>query len=173
MPRQKRRDRPAPAILTGGAAAPLAISGGRIRLEGSPKSNRPKTVKMHSSLCVATLILAGCATAPAPRQMRFDSDPPGARVFYGAGASQAAADLREYVGTAPCQWTPPQDAKGRFKAKGVAFYSSAVRPFIVFRADWTNGASRVLVFRAGAAFQAQDDIPASLLFTPTNSPPKP
>lgn len=127
-------------------------------------------MKMHPSLCVAALILAGCATAPTLRQIRFDSDPPGARVFYGAGGTPSAAEPREYVGTAPCQWTPPQDSQGRFKPKGIAFYNAAVRPYVVFRAEWTNGQTARQTFRCGAAFQAQDDMPGALFFSPTNSP---
>ena len=111
---------------------------------------------------------AGCAS-DRKQLITFESDPPGARIFYGMGANEGFAGNKEYIGTTPCDWTATVDGAGHFKPSGVFVYSIFVPPAVVFVAEPPAGSTNLfpqrLVFHGGALiFTAADKAPGKLFF---------
>ena len=115
------------------------------------------------NLLLLCLALAGCA-APAPRVIHFESEPVGARVFYGMGANDNFATPKTFLGTTPCEWTPEQTGNGEFKLPGALVYSTFVPPVIIFEARWTNGAVARESFHGGTIAHGADKIPPGIFF---------
>lgn len=123
-----------------------------------------RTMKLQVLLAL-TVLAAGCA-APPLRQIKFDSEPSGARVWCGIGANEKLAKPVQYVGQTPCEWAPPQDRDGKFIFKGIVGYSVFVPPVILFEARWTNGQISRVTFHGGTAVKSRDDIPQAVFFEP-------
>lgn len=114
---------------------------------------------------LSLLILAGCATVPPTRQVRLESDPPGAHVFVSYGADERSAKAREYLGKTPCAAEIPADGDGRIKIPaGFMVYSSFVPPVAVFTAEWPGIATNRQVLHGGNVARPADKLPAALLF---------
>jgi hypothetical protein len=119
-----------------------------------------------SSFAVLAVACSGCA---APRfAIPIDSEPPGARVFWSAGANEGMANVRNYIGQTPCTWFGERNGDGTFKASGIVVYSSFVQPVVVVTAEPPDGATNAQpkrqVFHLGAMFQPGDKVPERLLF---------
>lgn len=124
---------------------------------------------MKSILLVA-LIFTGCASAP-KRTVFIESDPPGARIYFGEGANEGEADKRKtYAGTTPCNFTPPsQNGGGEFERDGLFLYSEFVATAHIFFAEpasamGTNLFKKRVVFHGPASFSAGDKVPEKLFF---------
>ena len=122
---------------------------------------------MQRLACLALLVAlfsTGCRT-PGPRQsIRFESEPPGVRVFVGTGFNESNAVPKNFIGSTPCEFEPRQDKHGRFLIDGLFGYSKFVAPAIVFEARHTNGSSRRVVYRGEAFKRDADRIPAGIFF---------
>jgi hypothetical protein len=117
-------------------------------------------------LCCLLLCFAGCA---APRfQIAFESDPPGARVFYTAGPDEKHTHPLEYVGVTPCIWELEGNYGRTFKAPRLPVMSDFVQPAIIFtaqpRTDGTNLFAQRVVYHSGAIAQPPDRIPEKVFF---------
>ncbi len=108
-------------------------------------------------------LVVGCA-APPLRSINFDSEPAGARVFYGMGANDKFAEPKNYLGQTPFTWTPEQNGDGTFKLPGALVYSTFVPPAIIFEARWTNGAADRVTFHGGSIAHGADKIPPGVFF---------
>lgn len=108
-------------------------------------------------------LVVGCA-APPKQTIHFDSQPAGARVFYGLGPNDKFAEPKTYLGTTPFQWAPDQDGKGQFKIPGALVYSTFVPPSIIFEARWTNGSPERVTFHGGSIVSGPDKIPPGIFF---------
>jgi len=110
------------------------------------------------------LMLAGCATTPdRPRSISFESDPPGAAIYYGAGANDKFAEPKSYLGTTPFAWSPELNGDGSFKLPGALVYSIFIPPVIVFEARLTGQTSRQK-FHGGTIATGADKAPAKIMF---------
>ncbi len=122
-------------------------------------SSAPLISVLSALLCLA----AGCA-APPKRVVNVESQPSGARVFFGAGANESAAQPKQYLGTTPFSWTPEQKGNGEFVLPGALVYSTFVPPAAVIEARWTNGATQRIIFHGGTIATPADKIPPGLFF---------
>jgi len=102
------------------------------------------------------------------RTIKFSSEPAGARVFYGVGANEDFGAPKEFLGTAPCEWTVEVNGDGSFKLPGALVYSEFVRRVAVFEArppdEATNLFTRRVVFYGGSLFHGADKAPAGIFF---------
>ncbi|MFN7140876.1 MAG: hypothetical protein ACK4UN_16190 [Limisphaerales bacterium] len=119
---------------------------------------------MKSMLCLFLLvILSGCATTPPTRPVQVDSDPRGARVYFGIGINEGAAEkASSYIGTTPFVWEAPRE----FKFDGALVYSTFVPPAAVIRAVPAdkNLPSQKKVFHGGTVATPADKVPSALFF---------
>jgi hypothetical protein len=118
------------------------------------------------SLIGLVLLVAGCA---APRfSMMIESEPAGARVFWSAGANEARATTRNYIGQTPCTWEGECEGDNTFKAPGISVYSSFVPGAVVIEAEPPSGTTNLFpqrqVFHTSVHFHDGDKIPAKLFF---------
>jgi len=109
------------------------------------------------------IVASGCRTPPPIRTVRIETDPPGARVYFGiAGTPERAREQRQYVGASPCVLTVPCDEDGRF----VNTVSSFARPVAVFYADPPSGTTNLhaksQTFAVPAAFVRPPPIPSAV-----------
>jgi hypothetical protein len=127
---------------------------------------------MKKALFIA-LLFSGCASSPKvePPQavIKIDSNPQGARIFYGEGPTEGVANKsRSYIGTTPLNWTVPKDLEenGRFRISGAFLYSMAVPAAAVFYAEptSTNLFKKKQVYHTGVAFVPPDKIPEGIFF---------
>jgi len=112
------------------------------------------------------VLLAGCA---APRfSMMIESEPTGAKVFWAAGANEAAAKNRNYIGQTPCSWEGECKRNHTFKAPRIPFYSKWVPGVVIVTAEPPSGSTNLWpqrrVFHSDARFHDGDPIPARLFF---------
>lgn len=127
---------------------------------------------MKCLLCLTFLLLAGCQTGPPPPneiQIKIESDPSGARVYFGTGSNEGTAEKgREYVGTTPCVWACPIETDGTFKITRAGFYNTVIRPVAVFTAEPPSTATNLFIkkqiFHGVAHFQDPDKVPRALFF---------
>jgi hypothetical protein len=125
-------------------------------------------------------LLSGCQTTPPPKPViKIDSEPRGARIFFGSGPNEKDAEkTRSYLGVTPLEWTvPDQDNdNGKFKIDGSLVYSLAVPPAAVFFAEPPSGKTNLLrgkqVFHSGTPFVPGDKIPTGIFFDLTKPLPK-
>lgn len=115
------------------------------------------------------LMIAGCATPT--KVIKFDSDPPGARVFVGYGENEdIAKGGRNYIGQTPFQWTTEIDGDGTFRRNGggIPFYSDFVQSVMVFTFEppstETNLFSHREVFHLKTGFQPGKKVPDGIFF---------
>jgi hypothetical protein len=134
---------------------------------------------MKNALLIAAVFAAGCASVPPQRSIKIDSEPQGARVFFGMGPNEGdARKARNYLGTTPLVWdVPPEmiDDGKYFKPPGALVYSLVVPPAIVFFAeppDGTNLFPRNQVFHGGTPFTPADQIPLGVFFDLRKPQPK-
>ncbi len=114
-------------------------------------------------------LLAGCATAQPPVNIRIESDPPGARVFFGVGPNEQSADSgKQYLGVTPCTWSYQPNRDGTFKLPGALVYSIFVPPVAVFTAvppnDGTNFFTKRQMYHGGTVATPPDKVPAAIFF---------
>jgi hypothetical protein len=130
----------------------------------------PKNLPRVKNLsCALALLLVGCATTDNTRAVKIDSDPPGARVFFGIGPNEDQADAaKNYIGTTPLEWRTKARGDGSFEFEGIFVYSMAVRPAAVFTCEPTAAQTNLFkkrqVFHGGAMFQPPDKIPEGIFF---------
>lgn len=122
-------------------------------------------------LCLLTV---GCKNI---YTVHFESEPPGARVFFGAGPNEDMAK-ESYIGQTPVAWEYEGDGDRRFKNEhGIPFYSDFVKQAIVFRAEPPNPTPGLYeqrqVFHSPALFQAGDRIPDKIFFDLRKPPATP
>ena len=121
-------------------------------------------------LLLLCLALAGCSTAPKSKPtIQVDSEPPGAKVFFGAGANTNRAAPKNFLGTTPFTWTPELDRDGRWDMPRISFYNNfGPQGVIVVEArpadDATNLFPQSVIFRGAAAFRDSDPVPARIFF---------
>lgn len=127
---------------------------------------------MKSALfLVAALVVVGCAHTPTEaefdpyhRTVRFESDPPGARVFIGHTGGEAPPLAWEYLGTTPCTNKVACTDDGFVDPQyRVAVVSQFVPPRLVFMAignDRTNYVS----LRGRTRWRSADKLPSALFF---------
>lgn len=118
---------------------------------------------MKKLLLLTLLCAAGCA-APPKRVVNVDSQPAGARVFFGAGPNEGSAQPKQFLGTTPFTWTPEQKGNGEFQLPGALVYSTFVPPAAVVEARWTNGTTQRIVFHGGTIATPADKIPPGIFF---------
>jgi hypothetical protein len=123
---------------------------------------------------LAIAICAGCAT-PTTKTVRFESDPPGARVFVAYGADEKSAKAKDFLGVTPFDWQAELNAKGGFKVPAIAVYSWFVQPVVVFTAQPTNGATNLFarhqVFHGSTILLPKDKVPSGIFFDLTKPQP--
>jgi hypothetical protein len=123
-------------------------------------------------LLLSAILLVGCQTTPSQKAVvKIDSEPQGARIFFGSGPNEKDAEkTRSYVGTTPLEWTVPDrdNDNGKFKVDGAFVYSMAVPPAAVFFAEppttETNLFAKKQVFHSGTILIPQDKIPTGIFF---------
>src|SRR5258708_5410420 len=113
-------------------------------------------------------IIAGCA-GPKPKTVNIQSDPPGARIFFGTGPNEDfTKSSRQYIGTAPFVWTCQPKGDGSFNLQGALVYSIFVPPVAVFSADPPSGATNLFqkrqVFHGGTIATPADKVPEGIFF---------
>lgn len=124
----------------------------------------------RTTLLLALIIAAGCK-APT-RQIRFESEPSGGRVFMLTGANEgiASGSGRNFLGTTPFVWTTEVNGDGTFKTErsGIPFYSDFVQPVVVFLCEPPTAATNLYakreVFHGKTDWQSGSDAPAGVFF---------
>lgn len=120
------------------------------------------------------VFLVGCAATP-EKIVHIDSDPRGARVFYGVGANEEfAAKARQFIGITPFDWHYQPDGGGYFNAPGIVAYSTFVPPAIVFTADPASDATNLFqarqVYHRPSFGQGGDKVPEGIFFDLKRAP---
>jgi hypothetical protein len=127
-------------------------------------------VKIAVRLLFSAFLLAGCASAPPGNvNIRLESDPPGARVFFGAGPNEDSADgAKQYLGVTPTNWSYQPNSDGTFKLPGALVYSVFVPPAAVFTAvppdSSTNLFTKRQVYHGGTVATPADKVPGAIFF---------
>jgi|ERR1043165_8286915 hypothetical protein len=126
-------------------------------------------------LCPLTLVLLVVGCAPTMRTIHFSSEPAGARVFYGMGANEDFGAPKEFLGTAPCDWTVEVNGDGSFKLPSALVYSTFVPPVAVFEARPSESMSNCfvqrVVFHGGTLVHGPDKAPEQIFFRMTEPAP--
>lgn len=126
---------------------------------------------MKKILLLTLLLAAGCK-APM-RTIKFDSDPPGGRVFLTMGANEdMAKGGRNYLGTTPFTWTTRVNGDGSFKYEsGIPFYSDFVQSAVVFTCEPPSNATNLFtkreVFHTNTDWQKGNSAPQGVFFDMT------
>ncbi len=114
-------------------------------------------------------IVAGCA-GPKPIDVKVDSDPAGAHIFWSVGANEdfASQKNRQYLGTTPFVWTVHPKGDGSFDLPGALIYSTFVPPVGVVTAEPPASATNLFiqrqVFHSGTIATASDKVPQAIFF---------
>ena len=112
-------------------------------------------------------LLAACAS-PERKVIRFESDPPGARVFYDFNAAGNQSEGQSYIGQTPCEGRFEIEGDGSFKLPRVPIYSDFKRPAITFTAKAppgvTGSPSQQKTFYGPALFYPPDKAPEAVFF---------
>jgi hypothetical protein len=103
------------------------------------------------------------------REIHFESNPPGARIFYYAGVVEGGSqDEQHYCGTTPCDWVIEGNGDGTFKFPGALLVSMVYPPYVVFTAQPTPGATNQFIqkqiFRGGTIATPAAKIPGAIYF---------
>jgi hypothetical protein len=117
----------------------------------------------------AALLLIGVCGCAAPKfPISFESDPPGARVFYSAAPNEKSATGQEYLGVTPFSWEIEGNGDRTFDAPRIPVMSEFVRPVVIFTAKPSSNSPSLFpqrqVFHSSAFFQPGDKIPAKMFF---------
>jgi hypothetical protein len=135
-------------------------------LEATSVPAKMKT-KPQSHIAVSLLIgFCGCAAPKFP--ISFESDPPGARIFYSAAPIEKSATSQEYLGITPFTWEIEGNGDRTFNAPRIPVMSEFVRPVVIFSAKPISNVPGLFpqrqVFHSPAFFQPGDKIPAKMFF---------
>jgi len=120
-------------------------------------------------LWLTLVLIAGCASKPL-RVVKIESEPSGARVFFGVGPDERTAiAAREFVGTTPCQFTPRQQNRhGEFDVEGIPVYSAFRQAVAMFMAEPPSGATNLFarsqVFHCETVWKSADMVPSGVFF---------
>lgn len=126
---------------------------------------------------ILAVLLSACATKDRSRTVHIDSDPRGARVFFGIGPNEDRADTaKQFLGVTPFDWKTEANDDGSFEWTGIFIYSAAVRPAAVFTAEPPSSATNLfpkrVVYHGPAWFVPPDKIPEGIFFDLTKPEPK-
>src|SRR3954469_13969119 len=129
---------------------------------------------MKKALLLIPLLFGACATPDRSRTVHIDSEPRGARVFFGIGPNEDRADAaKQFLGVTPFDWKTQANGDGFFEWQGIFIYSAAVRPAAVFTAEppsnSTNLYRKRVVYHGPAMFVPPDKIPEGIFFDLTKS----
>lgn len=129
---------------------------------------------MKKVLLLVALLTTACATPDRSRTVHIDSEPRGARVFFGIGPNEDRADTaKQFLGVTPFDWKTLANGDGSFEWPGIFIYSAAVRPAAVFTAEppssATNLLSKRVVYHGPAMFVPPDKIPEGIFFDLTKA----
>lgn len=128
-----------------------------------------------SLLLVLLVSLVGCGTPPPAPVVHIDSDPAGARVFFGQGANESFGSAKDYIGTTPFDWLPPHNGHNEFQITGALVYSIFVAPAVVVEAQPPAGSTNLfpqrVVFHGGTIAWGADKIPKGIMFDMTKPMP--
>lgn len=116
-------------------------------------------------LLIGAAALAGCSTPM--MHIPVDSNPPGARVYFGQGANEDfARGNRQYIGTTPFTWDYQPKGDGTFDIQGALVYSTFVPPAAVLYAEppSTNAFPKVIVYHGGTVVTAANKVPHAVFF---------
>jgi len=123
-------------------------------------------VRALGIIFMAAVVLTGCV--PRRFTMAVESEPPGARVFWMAGADEQSAKTKNYIGTTPCSWSDECEGDGTFKSQGIFMYSSFVPPVVVVMAEPPTNSAALFpkreVFHCNTPFRKGERIPEKLFF---------
>lgn len=124
---------------------------------------------MKKNVFLLPLLFGACATPDRSRIVHIDSEPRGARVFFGVGPNEDRADTaKQFLGVTPLDWKTQANDDGSFEWQGIFIYSAAVRPAAVFTAEPPSGAtnlhSKRVVYHGPAMFVPPDKIPEGIFF---------
>lgn len=125
---------------------------------------------MKPLVLVLPVLLTACASVDPTRTVHIDSEPHGARIFFGSGPQESDADkTRAFIGTTPLDYKIIGDGEGRFKSSGGALvYSMFVPGACVFTAEPPSSATNLFtkrqVFHSGGIATPPDKIPEGLFF---------
>jgi hypothetical protein len=127
---------------------------------------------MRFSACLSLLVflLAGCASAPPVKvNIRIESVPPGAHVFFGVGPNEQFAESgKQYLGVTPCTWSYQPNSDGTFKLPGALVYSIFVPPVAEFIAvppdDAANLFTKRQMYHGGTIATPPDKVPEAIFF---------
>jgi hypothetical protein len=122
---------------------------------------------MNKTLLLVLGLVCGCASVPPVRNVRFESAPPGARVFitYGVSHKQASQSPGDYLGTTPCTAPIAVESDGTFTiTKKVAFVNNFGEPRTALIVAQLNGVSVTNVYHASAFAREGDQVPAAVFF---------
>jgi hypothetical protein len=124
---------------------------------------------MKTAILVLPLILAACAAPDLKRTVHIDSEPRGARIFFGVGPKESDAEkTRNFLGVTPLDWVTVADPNGGFPIKGALIYSTFVPGAAVFTAEppsgQTNLFSKRQVFHGGGLINPPDKVPEGIFF---------
>src|SRR5688572_14950051 len=89
---------------------------------------------------VVMLLIGFCGCAAPKIQIAFESDPPGARIFYSAAPNEKSATAQEYLGITPFTWEIEGDGDRTFDAPRIPVMSEFVRPVVIFTAKPSSNA---------------------------------
>jgi hypothetical protein len=125
-------------------------------------------MKVAAYLVFSAFLIAGCASGP-PVNIRLESDPPGARVFFGMGPNEETADgAKQYLGVTPTNWLCKPNRDGSFDLPGALVYSIVVPPVAVFTAVPPDGATNLFtkrqVYHGGTIATPPDKVPGAIFF---------
>jgi hypothetical protein len=123
---------------------------------------------MRILLAMVALAFAGCAS-PKMVNVKVESDPPGAHVFFGVGANEQFADTgRSFIGTTPFVWPYKAKPDGTFDLPGALIYSIMVPPVAKFTAEPPSGSTNLFirsqVFHGGTIATAAYKVPEGIFF---------
>lgn len=120
---------------------------------------------MKNLALLALIVATGCASHQYP--VRLESEPPGARVYFSAGAFKKTSPNRSYLGQTPCT-AMIEGHKGYFKLPSVAYASDYVAGIAVISADpptgVTNSSPKSYTFKGSTDWADGDKIPKALFF---------
>jgi hypothetical protein len=114
------------------------------------------------------LLLAGCASVPPTKTVKFESDPPGARVFVAYAPDEKSATGKAYLGSTPFEHVFEARGDGGFKLPKAFIYSTFTAPVAVFTAEPPHGSTNLYpqrqVFHGDTVIVDPDKIPPGMFF---------
>lgn len=135
---------------------------------------------MKNISLILAVFLTACGTPrDLKRTIKIESEPTGARIFVGTGATESEAlRVRNYLGTAPLDWVTVAGEDGSFVSEGSIFVFSELVPHaVVFSADPPSGHTNLFpkrqIFHTGTQWKRGDKVPEGLFFDLTQPDPEP